>query len=268
MSVFARPKPITGRARPDPSDLSAQGRAYRAQEVVDTMWIDTKRQRAILNEVRRYMRVCKGRKKGTSINGRRLSQFSQAGKSAIAERLIDELRQEAVAEGLEPNPFRVIHITIDPRMTLKMLYQEILNCLADDFGQVPSLSAAARSATKYASDIRGVTSKNIKILEQRVEEWVRKLGVELIIVDEVQRLVTKGKNGVIDRDDIEGTLTADAMSVTLKLQAFLDRGVVPMVFLGDETSDVFFNLNNQFAARLLMPLELPPLNMAKVSDQK
>lgn len=88
------------------------------------------------------------------------------------------------------------------------------------------------------------------------------------MIDEIQRLVTKSKRVSLDPDDVEGTLSADAMAVTLKLQGFLDRGVAPLLFLGDETSHIFFNLNQQFAARLRKPLQLPPLNMGKVADQK
>jgi hypothetical protein len=237
--------------------------------VTEDMWVDTDRQRAILNNIRKYMRVCakRRRRKGTPISGRRLSQFSQAGKSAIAERLIIELEQEAIAAGEEPNPFRVIHITIDQRMSLKMLYQEILNRLADDFIDEPS-GRGLRITPRPRDGIKGKATDTIKTLEQRVEEWVVKLGVELIVVDEVQRLVTDPNRGTIDRDDPSSYFTADAMDVTKKLQAFLDRGVVPIFFIGDETSKVFFDLNSHFAARLHDPLELLPLNMTKVSDQK
>lgn len=269
MATFKKPKRLTGRATPDPYDFGAQARAEQAELIVKDMWVDTERQRAILNALRKYMRVCKRRKGGrrTPITGRRLSQISQVGKSAIAERLIFELRQEAIAAGQEHNPYRVIHITIDPRMTLKMLYQEILNRLADDFADEPG-NGALRVSRKQALEIQGRASDNIKILEQRVEEWVDRLGVELIVVDEIQRLVTNPEGVIKNRKNIGTFLTADALDVTKKLQAFLDRGVVPMVFIGDETSVVFFELNKQFAARLHSPLELRPLNAKKRADQK
>ena len=267
--VTRKPRHITGRAKPQPDDFNAQCRAERAETLVETMWIETQRQRDILNAFRRYMRMCKQKrqKKGTPISGRRLSQLTQAGKSAIAERLIAELEAEAIATGQIPNPLQVLHITIDKGMTLKMLYQEILNRLADDFVDVPG-HIAIRYAGTSSRQIRGSSRDNIKVFEQRVEEWVYKLNVELIVVDEIQRLVTKANSGSSNRLNDYGSLTADAMAVTEKLQAFLDRGVVPMVFIGDETSDIFFNLNKQFAARLLKPLKLLPLDMGKASDQK
>ncbi len=269
MGTYKKPKRLTGRATPDPYDLDAQARAEHAQGVVEAMWVDTERQRLVLNSIRNYMRVCKARrgKNRSPLTGRRLSQFSQAGKSAIAERLIIELMEEAIAAGLDPNPFRVIHITIDPRMTLKMLYQEILKRLADDFTAEPG-SQGRRVSAEQAKELKGSSKDNIKIFEQRVEEWVDRLGVELIIVDEVQRLISNTGNLSANKARIDTFLTADALDVTKKLQAFLDRGVVPLVFIGDETSERFFELNSQFAARLSKPLELRPLDVSKVRQQK
>lgn len=269
MPIIRKPKRKTGRAAPDPYDDVAQARSERATTIAEEMWVETPRQKAILNSIRKYMRVSKAmrRRKGTPISGRRLSQSSQAGKSAIAERLIKELAQEAVARGEEPNPYQVVHITIDQRMTLKMLYQEILNRLGDDFVDEPA-SRGLRLTPKEAAELKGKPSDTIKILEQRVEKWVGKLGVELVVVDEIQRLVTDPNREVIDLDDPAAFLTADAMDVTKKLQAFLDRGVVPLFFIGDETSKVFFELNHHFAARLLKPLQLLPLDMGKAQEQK
>ena len=269
-AIFRKPARITGRAKPDLGDAAAQARSEKAEAIVAEMWVDTDRQRAILLAIRQYMRLCKKlrKRRGTAIPGRRLSQFSQAGKSAIVERLIAELEQEAIAAGEEHNPFRVIHITIDTRMSLKMLYQEILNRLADDFLDQPG-AVGLRVTAEMAEKIKGKSTDNVKIVEQRVEEWTAKLGVELVVVDEVQRLVTKPERVLADGDLDDGTFfTADATDVTKKLQGFLDRGVVPLFFIGDETSEVFFKLNQQFAARLGDPLELKPLNMGRVADRR
>ena len=268
MRSIIRPRRVTGRARPDPYDLDAQERSERAQTFVETLWVETERQRAILNAVRSYMRTCRTsrRRNGTSITGRRLSQHSQAGKSAIAEQLIRELEQEARAAGEPPNPHRVIHINIDQRMTLKMLYQEILNRLGDDFPDEPGMRGL-RIPTGQSERIKGGSTDTMKVLEQRIETWVRRLGVELIVVDEIQRLVTR-PDAEIDPDDPASFLTADATDVTKKLQAFLDRGVVPLFFIGDEHSPKFFALNRYFAARLLKPLQLLPLNVSKTADRK
>lgn len=253
MGVSRRPKRETGAIRPVPGDEISKGRSERAQEVVETIWVDHPPQRRIIDDIRSYMRVCSRRRNGTkrTLNGRRLSQHWQAGKSATFERLKYEIAQEEIAAGLEPNPYRVIHITLDERMTLKMLYQEILNRLADEFPDEPG--RAGRRPGPRADGKTSLSRDNIKVLEQRVEEWVVRLGVELIVVDEVQRLEGSSK---------------DAEELTKKLMSFLDRGVVPIVFIGDETSKTFFSINPKFAARLLKPLKLEPLGTKKVSDRK
>lgn len=266
-TTYKKPKRVTGLAKPDPNDLFAQARAEVAEEIVTSVWIDTDRQRAILNDVRRYIRNAAKKRRGAPLGGRRLSQFSQAGKSAVAERLIVELEEEAIAAGAEPNKHRVVHITISSRMTLKMLFMAILNRLADDFLDEPGNRALA-VGPKDAGNIRGKSSDNIMVLEQRIEEWVCRLGVELIVIDEVQLLVTKRENNVADLHYGRSFLTADAFDVTKKFQSFIDRGVVPMLFIGDETSEDFFRLNGQFAARLGTALELLPLDVSKNADRK
>ncbi|WCP14041.1 hypothetical protein sphantq_02483 [Sphingobium sp. AntQ-1] len=266
MTTYKKPKRNTGLAKPDPYDVVAQTRAEHAQGIVENIWVDTARQRQSLNEIRKYMRISKKKRRGTPLGGRRLSQFSQAGKSAIAERLIYELEQEAIQAGSPPNPFRVIHITISARMTLKMLFLAILNRLADNFAA--ETGRGHKDTEKEENQIRGKSGDNVMILEQRIEEWVARLGVELIVIDEVQLLATKNERSVTDPDYGSTVLTADAFEVTKKLQSFIDRGVVPIVFIGDETSESFFKINGQFAARLGTALELPPLNVKKASDRQ
>jgi len=266
MTTYKKPSRVTGRAKPDPYDDVALAKAEKARSALRDMWVDTARQRAILNNLRSYMRVCTTRRPGTPINGRRLSQFSQAGKSAIAHRLAVEVEEEDKAAGREPNPLRVVHITITRRMTVKMLYQDILNRLADDFSDEPG-QFGVRLTPEQRKKITGSSYDNITVKEQRIAEWCRKLGVELLVVDEIQRLVTKTKIQRIDDDDPTGFLTADAEDVTFRLQTFLDRGVVPVVFIGDETSPAFFDLNPHFRPRLERPLQLLPLNPGRPRDR-
>ena len=263
MTMFKKPKRVTGRAKPDPDDQFSRDRAERAEEIVANIWVDTKRQRAILNDIRSYMRNAAKKRRGTPMGGLRLSQYSQAGKSAIAERLIAELEEEAIAAGASPNRHRVVHITISSRMTLKMLFMDILNRLADDFLEEPG-----NGALQFGAKIRGKSADNVMVLEQRIEEWVARLGVELIIIDEVQLLATKHERSTTDLNYGSSFLTADALDVTKKLQSFIDRGVAPMLFIGDETSEQFFKLNTQFAARLGAPLKLNPLNVEKIAERK
>lgn len=244
-----QPKPKTGRRRPDPNDQNALRRVREADIKVGKIWVDHPPQRAILAQIRRYMEVCQAHK-GLPLTGRRLSQMSQAGKSATVERLRYELAEEDRAANRPVNRFRVLHVTMDRRMTLKMLYQQILIQMDDAFADEEGFRP---QSTFHRGGEKRARKDNIMELEHRIGRWVKLLGVECIVIDEVQHLHRGG---------------ADASEVTKKLQAFLDRSVVPLVFIGDETSSDFFLRNPQFAARLLRPLELHPLNDNNRNDRK
>lgn len=90
-----------------------------------------------------------------------------------------------------------------------------------------------------------------KQLRQRIQRFVRRLGVELIIIDECQHL-KKGGNDVAD--------------VTDAFKRFLDMGIAPLVLVGNLDAGRVFERNPQLRARLGMPLNLPALNMKRTSD--
>lgn len=246
-----RPRHVTGKATPDPYDLDSGLRAEEVERFFNTIWIDYAPQRLVMNQIRRYMRANAG-KHGVPLGGRRLSQFSQAGKSALIERMKVELAEEDLEAGREVNPYRLVHITIDKRITLRMFFQRLLAMLGDEFHDEPS-DKTLRAVDRMAKNVRSISRDNATMLEERIGQWVRRLGVEVIVVDEVQRLKR---------------VSEDAHDVTEKLQAFVDRGVVPIVLIGDEESLEFFQANKQFSARLGRPLELKPINEGKVAELK
>ncbi len=148
-------------------------------------------------------------------------------------RLKQECAAEREAAGLPPNDHQVVIVELDKRTTLKACYQEILQKLGDEFWDA-KVSA--------------------KVLETRISTWVLRLEVELLIVDEVQHLASRSNH---------------ANEVTDRFKVFLDRGVVPIVFVGDEDSEAFFKANQKLAARLGAPLRLDPLRPeAAVRDRK
>lgn len=218
-----QPKPLTGTTRAGPADADARRRSSLATNLFQDEWIEHPPQRAILDELLRYRDDTRGRL-GRPLSGRRLSQFSQAGKSRTMERLRFEMAAEREKAGLEPNPHQVVIVELDRRMTLKGFYQEVLKKLDDEFWN---------------------ESVNSKVLENRIADFVRRLGVELLVADEVQHLRRRA---------------TDAGEVTDRLKVFLDRGVVPLVLVGDEDSVPFFRANGKLAARLGRPLELAPLD--------
>jgi hypothetical protein len=218
-----QPAPVTGQRTADPANDILRRRASGATTALANIWIEHEPQRAIIAELLKYRDDTAGRR-GVPLSGRRLSEHSQAGKSATMARLKAELAAERARAGLPPNPYQVVIVELDRRMTLKAFYQETLKALGDEYWAQPA---------------------STKMLEGRIEDWVLRLEVEILIADEVQHLLRKAN---------------DAGEVTDKLKVFLDRGVVPLVLVGDEDSVTFFRANKKLAARLGDPLKLVPLD--------
>lgn len=225
-----QPAPLTGGRNARFGDADARRRSSLATNLLQDEWIEHAPQRAIIDELMRYRDDTRGRL-GSPLTGRRLSQFSQAGKSRTMERLKTEMAIEREAAGLPVNPYQVVIVELDRRMTLKGFYQEVLRKLDDDFWD---------------------EKVNAKVLENRIADFVRRLGVEILVADEVQHLRRRAN---------------EAGEVTDRLKVFLDRGVVPLVLVGDEDSVPFFGANGKLAARLGRPLELAPLKRVR-SDAK
>src|SRR3546814_20081983 len=93
----------------------------------------------------------------------------------------------------------------------------------------------------------------------RISDWssdvcssdLRRLGVELLVVDEIQHLRREGN---------------DVNDVTDALKRWLDAGSVPLVLVGNMDSQPFFERNKQLCARLGTPLDLSPLAASKQRD--
>ncbi|HZF93850.1 MAG TPA: ATP-binding protein [Allosphingosinicella sp.] len=217
-----QPAPVTGSRLPVPRTREIRQRSSAARQLLEDGWIEHAPQRAIIDELLDYRDETVGRL-GRPLSGRRLSQFSQAGKSKTMARLKAELSEEREAAGLPPNPYQVVIVELDRRLNLKGFYQEVLRKLDDEF---------------WDADV------SAKVLENRIADFVRRLGVELLIADEVQHLKRKAN---------------DANEVSDRFKVFLDRGIVPLVLVGDEDSVEFFRANGKLAARLGRPLELAPL---------
>ncbi|MHB9879005.1 AAA family ATPase [Pacificimonas sp. ICDLI1SI03] len=218
------------------TDRELSKRVKDAKKLVKAIWIEHPPQEAnitLLDEYRQENLDMLGQ----PIDGRRLSEESQAGKSAMVFKLKARLAEEREAAGFPKNPHQIIVVTITKNMTLKGFFQAILKQMGDDFLD----SADDRRGTRTRNEDR----RTITVLEQRIGEWTKKLGVELLVADEVQRLARAGKDG---------------REVTEQFQTMLDRGVVPLVLIGNAKSREFFEENQDFCARLGMPLDLRPLD--------
>jgi len=81
----------------------------------------------------------------------------------------------------------------------------------------------------------------------------RDRGIELFLFDEVQHLISSDTARV-------------AWRVTEAMKRLLNEGVAPIAFAGDLSAATLFRSNPQLRNRMLMPVELPPLNYTSTAD--
>ena len=168
-------------------------------------------------------------RRGQPLPGLRLSQLSQAGKT----RTFTEYRRQLMSRTLlgtgASNPYQVLYLGLEVRVTVKMMCCQILRMLGDPHWD------------------KGNTDE----IKQRTREFMHARGVELLFVDEIQHLARE---------------STDRTDVTDELKRFLDMGIVPVVFAGNEESRAFFERNSQLASRLGPPLELSPVDAGETGQ--
>ncbi|MBC3941184.1 ATP-binding protein [Sphingomonas albertensis] len=194
-----------------------------------TIFLEYERQRAIQSRINVLLISCIGIR-DVPLDGRRLSEVSQAGKSKMLTVFRDRINQSPMADGSVPNPHRVLYFELKGSQTLKMLCVMILQKLGDPHWN----------------------EGNGDDVQERVRVFLRQRGVQLLIIDEVQHLAGDSQN---------------KMDITDELKLFLDAGIVPVVFAGNEKSKKFFERNEQLCARLGRPLELTPLSGGLAHDR-
>lgn len=168
---------------------------------------------------------------------------SQAGKSTVVRSYIET---RVVAECLERKLFKrgtpvetiirdqwlVLHVTLNDKATKRSVASDILTALGDP-----------RPATGSADT-----------LLQRAYDLCRKRGVELIILDEVQHL-----QGKTPKDICEGSSASNTLKV------MLIRGLVPMVFMGQESASALLE-DKQFSFREAETLRISALDPTSGED--
>jgi hypothetical protein len=159
--------------------------------------------------------------------GLRMLAPSGSGKSTAG------LEYKALAERRTPPTdsfIPIVYVALDSASTSKRLMVQILHALGDPFAE------------------RGTEQS----LRRRAIDYLRRLGVQLLIIDEVQHL------------NFRSSAKAD---VTDALKSFLDAGVTPIVFLGTDDARPMFESNLQLNGRLLAPLDMPKLEPSKSEDR-
>lgn len=226
-----RPAPASGDLQPRFLDELPRANSEAALAACLATWVKHDHQEIVIAQIRAYLGSWAMALDKESCGGRRLSQYSQAGKSSTMRRLRKVLAQARQAGGMVPNEYQVVIVTLKKRLTLKGLYRLILKALGDPH---------------YDQERVGMDT-----LLKRIEEMSVRLGMDLLVIDEVQHLDNE---------------TRDATEVLDQLKTFVDEALFPIVFVGDEDSQNFFERNGKLAARLGDPLELRPLQPLSNED--
>ena len=227
-----QPQPEHGLPIPDLLDDEHWILADIRLEAARRIWVEHPPQEAIIRELLRYARRTVKRR-GCPLEGVRLDEESNAGKSATMQRLIEVAGADMTATGLAPNPHLIVYVELDRSTSVRTFFRAILKELGDEFWHDP----------------RAETDE----LEDRIEEFTWRLGTILLIGDEIQHL---------DRKSVDATGVQD------RLKTFCNRGIVPVALIGDETSPAFFDKNPKFAARFETRLALKPLDFRKSTGDR
>jgi hypothetical protein len=168
---------------------------------------------------------------------------SQAGKSTIVRSYIEKrVVPDCIERGLFApdtaiktiiaNQHLVLHVTLNDKASKRSVASDILTALGDP------------TPTTGSGDT----------LLQRAYDLCRKMGVELIVLDEVQHL-----QGKTPRDMSEGSSASNTLKV------MLIRGLVPFVFMGTEAASALLE-DKQFSFREAGSLNISKFDSANVED--
>lgn len=221
----AQPLPRHGDGMPNYADAERARRAAAVVPFFKTNYIEHEPQTAVVEQLLTYLRSVQPLL-GGPIDGRRLSEHSNAGKSRMIEHLVKTAAERRAAAGLSPNPYQLICFELDKTTSVSAFYRRILFEMGDEHWNDPR--------------------SKLDELEERIVHLSRRLGVEGLVGDEVQHLDRK---------------TTDARQVTDRFKTFLNRGILPLILVGDEDAEKFFEKNPKFASRLGKPLSLKPLDV-------
>lgn len=188
-------------------------------------YIEHEPQTAVIEQLLTYLQSMQSLL-GGPIDGRCLSEHSNAGKSRMIEQLLKTAAKRRAEQGLPVNPYQIICFELDKTTSVSAFYRRILLEMGDEHWNDPRAK--------------------LDEMEERILHLSRRLGVEGLVGDEVQHLDRK---------------TTDAKQVTDRFKTFLNRGILPLILIGDEDAEKFFEKNGKFAARLGKPLKLKPLDV-------
>lgn len=226
-----QPRHRTGRRVADYTDAATQAREAHVKKSAKAIWVKHPPQENAIGRVLAYRLSTLGDRDDDEdeLEGLCLAQASQAGKSATMKQVKKQLAADRLAQGLQPNPFQVVIVGLDKKTTLKSVLQDILIQMKDPDWMIGTE----------------------KQLRERIRNFVKELGVELIVIDECQHLHKDGN---------------DVADVTDALKRLLDLGVAPLILVGNFDAQAVFDRNPQLRARLGVPMRLPAFNPKSTAE--
>ncbi|MBJ3783617.1 MULTISPECIES: ATP-binding protein [Devosia] len=181
---------------------------------------------------------------------------SHVGKSTAVKNYQEKVAvPEAISRGLVPADLPldeqvrlqklVVHVTLEGGATPRSLCADILAALGDP-----------RSA-------RG--SKNLML--RRVYDLLSTLGVELLVIDEIQHLAVS-KHRMSEDAALRSIERSRTSEVTDTLKAMLIRGVVPMLFVGIEEARPYLLDDIQLALRCHEEIDFGELSWEDTQERQ
>ncbi|MFA7637726.1 MAG: TniB family NTP-binding protein [Parvibaculum sp.] len=154
---------------------------------------------------------------------------SGSGKSRIINAYMKKVLKEQHPPGISP----VLVVELSANVTVKGFYADVLKAFGD-----PN---AAKGTQQQ--------------LEMRTQAFIRKCGVELLIVDEVHHLISTETNKV-------------RWDVAELFKGILNNKSCCLVLSGVENATVLFKSNAQLARRCIGPVSLSPLDMQNSTERE
>ncbi len=177
--------------------------------------------------------------------------------------VLDEMRAIGrLTAGRPQKGMRFLAPSYSGKSTILRSYAEAANANVNN-GTLPVLYMELASATtpnqmfdqllsKLGDRVR---TKNEAERFQRACNICRDQQVELFLFDEVQHLIAR-------------ETTTVAWRVTEAMKRLLNEGVAPIAFCGDLSATSLFEANAQLRNRLMVPVELPPLEYTNLFDMR
>ena len=151
------------------------------------------------------------------------------GKSRIINAYMQKVREEEHPPGSIP----VLVVELSTKLTVKGFYADVLKAFGDP------------------NSARGTQQQ----LEMRTQAFIRKCGVELLIVDEVHHLINAETNKV-------------SWDVAELFKGILNNKSCCLVLSGVEKSTVLFERGGQLARRCISPVPLGPLDIQNKAERE